>query len=117
MANTALGACADGFHMAASQEFVVAGTLEYDDLLGYKGNSAGPGAPIRLGWVRDGIAYQGANLDYCESWTIASDFLQGPLLRFPNINAEFINTIEDAEDWQVLGADCDEEHRVWCMED
>ena len=117
MADTALSACADGFHMASFQELVMAGAIQYDDVLGYKGNTAGPGAPIRFGWIRDGINYQGGNTDYCFDWTSTDSSLQGPLLRLPRINAEFINTAEDAEAWRVLGNDCDQENRVWCVED
>jgi hypothetical protein len=118
--NTALTACASGYHMASMWEILDSSNLEYNTDLGNYGGDSGQGPPAGglKGWVRTG--YSGrhdplAGQANCDAWTSNSSAHYGTVVRLPDT---WVNSGVDVHVWQVDVALCSSQLQpVWCVED
>ena len=117
--NTALTACASGYHMASLWELLDSSNLEYNSDLGAvradsgAGPRAGSGAWIRTGWDSEtGTGIPGR--DNCAAWTSNDGGHGGTVAWLPN---NWTGGHEDMHVWAVDTAACDDFRGVWCVED
>jgi hypothetical protein len=114
-ATGAMTACASGYHFASLWEILDTSTLDYNNSLGYNQADSGSGPPTYPGWIQTGRYSSGAAVPgtaSCEHWTSNSDALYGTLAKLPVV---WIGTYQHL--WESWTANCDESHRVWCVED
>lgn len=119
-ADQVLTACGDGFHMASIFELADPSYLVYDSTRGLQTDDSGWGPPLsadnppltRYGWVRTGAVSGDEN---CDLWTSTSEEA------FGSVAGARFDMSELTPGWSVLvnilGPDCSQQMRVWCIED
>jgi hypothetical protein len=120
--NTALSACATGFHMASMWEIFDLGNVTYDLALGRTTADSGDGPPTAIdGWVRTGFSADASTTighGNCRVWTSASgaDFGSSVsltdmwLFQAPGLTVSILP-------WIPRGAVCAQTLPVWCVQD
>ncbi len=116
--NSALTACAAGFHMASLWEIHDVATLKYDTSRGFSANDSGQGPPASIaGWIRTGVPNftntvpGNAN---CNSWTSNDAGHNGTRV---NLQPQWALAGEFVVPWDATVLACGSTSRVWCVED
>lgn len=115
----ALGACAEGYHMASLWEILDVSNLTYDTALGYHHTPGdeGEGPPTNVeGWVRTGnaasIGPSQPGMDNCAAWTWHEAGTMGTVVSLPN-NWAIPGTTVGL--WVAATQDCSSFQHVWCV--
>ena len=119
----ALTACAAGYHMASLWEIFDVSNLTYDTVRGFAGTDAGEGLPTGVtGWVRTG--YHSADgtttpgLGNCQAWTSISTSDHGTVVM---MGFDWTREGVAISPWEPITPTafirCDQNNRVWCVED
>ncbi len=115
--DTALTACASGYHMASLWEIMDLSNLAYETTIGYNYDDSGAGPPTSLyGWVRTGAISGASNTPgqgNCSVWTNGSGAQYGTRINLPWDWTASTNI----GSWQVGASVCNTSLRVWCVED
>ena len=116
--DSALQACAPGFHFASLWEIHDPSNLAYDTALGRTLPDSGAGPPSAAGgWIRTGYIASGENtagLSNCEAWTSLSPTDNGTFARLPSSWSSGSTVISP---WEADHFFCSGFAGVWCVED
>ncbi|NIN66659.1 MAG: hypothetical protein GTO63_18625 [Anaerolineae bacterium] len=122
LGDDALGACAEGYHMASLWEIWDVSNLYYDTDLGYCWDDAplgdcGEGPPAaRAGWVRTGAdavaSGVGPGGDSCIAYTSPSGSERGTVASLPS---DWSSPPSTMGVWVASNSYCDSPNRVWCV--
>jgi hypothetical protein len=117
--DSALQACAPGFHFASLWEILDPSGLRYDTTLGLSAPDSGEGPPgsIAIGWIRTGWSASGAGsagLSNCEAWTSPLQSDEGTLV---SLSLGWNGSSFPVDPWVPFTSPCDLPHAVWCVED
>jgi hypothetical protein len=115
--DSALTACAPGFHMASIWEIIDPSNHNYDTTRGFTRGDSGSGPPSgRFGWIRTGFDADGSpqtGEGNCVGWSTAvSDYgaIAGLPNQWPSSTGTFIGP------WEVSSTKCIYDFPVWCIE-
>jgi hypothetical protein len=122
--DTALTACAAGYHMASMWEILDPTNLRYNKDLGVTREDSGSGPPtINSGWVRTGSVsgnnLNAAGLGNCNGWASASSSDGGTVVGLPTLWSPppggFSLSVVDP--WVVGTSQCVVPRMAWCVQD
>jgi hypothetical protein len=106
--DTALEACADGYHLASAFELLQVSSLTYNPHLGFTNDDSGYGPPAEVrGWMRTGRTSSPSN-ENCRNWTSGDDEDWGL--------AAFLMP-GHPNGWQHYDENCLNGARAWCVSD
>ncbi|MBN1640529.1 MAG: hypothetical protein JXA09_04770 [Anaerolineae bacterium] len=118
-AKGALGACDEGYHMAALWEIRDVSRLVYDKARGYLAADGGAGPPSAVpGWVRTGywesIGVSGPGVGNCQGWTSDDPGVYGSAVRLDHV-WDAVPTA--TAPWVPASPPCNTtKMHVWCVE-
>lgn len=112
-------ACDPGFHMASMWEVIDPSNLRYDTTRGVLGMDSGSGPPnLTGGWIRTGVnsdVFGGAGGTSCLGYTTTTG--SGTAANFSRAWDASPAPDPDLPGWSAFEFDCDQNYRVWCVED
>jgi hypothetical protein len=115
-ADSALGICAAGYHLASLWEIVDPTNLQYNPSLGRQSVDSGLGPPSdQLGWVRTGYSTDSSTTPgqaNCSVWSGSSG--SGSVV---NLHDYWTDGGQYSEVWNAGTTECDLARYVWCVED
>jgi hypothetical protein len=120
--DTALYACAPGYHMASMWEILDPSNLLYNTTLGATQDDAGEGPPNDLdGWVRTGNNASGggnAGSANCGAWTSQFEEDIGTAAELVQSGwSQGARQFAFVAPWAAFTRSCDIPNNVWCVED
>ncbi len=112
-------ACAAGYHMASLWEILDLSNLQYETSIGFMHADSGFGPPtLAEGWVRTGGPLQNEDtpgIGSCLAYTTTNSNLFGTSVNLPQ---EFNSTqLTVISPWDSSAPTCDQQVRVWCVQD
>jgi hypothetical protein len=120
--NTALTACAQGFHMASLWEIFDTSNLTYDTTQpdAVTGVDTGAGPPQSSGWIRTGSTQPPADppipgLANCNAWTTNDDSSNGTAAE--HVSAWDVLGGAVVAPWVGIAGTCSIPDSVWCAQD
>ena len=115
----ALTGCASGYHFASLWEIADPTNLKYNTTLGYTEPDSGGGPPTygTKGWVRTGYISNSSTTPgraNCTAWTNANSGYYGTSAKLVD---NWTGGSEDINAWEVGVDTCNNNFRIWCVED
>jgi len=118
--DTALSACAQGYHMASIWELHDPTDLRYNKDLGVTFDDSGFGPPVPLeGWIRTGNEARVANLTSrcnCKAWMQADAASFGTVAFLDELWGSPFPALRTTP-WVAETTPCNSSRKVWCVQD